>query len=103
MLQHLQDCYTVNLAMDGNESDAHLCQPPMYNILLTTPLGFNYDSRISGSIAAISESCNLVKIHTLRHGEAPETHKQGLQHIYFMFISRSLVKHVKGRGILPFD
>jgi hypothetical protein len=49
------------------------------------------------------EACDLVNIHTLQHGEAPATHTQGSHQIDFMFISRSLVDHVKGCGILPFD
>jgi hypothetical protein len=49
------------------------------------------------------EACDLVNIYTLQHGEAPSTHKQGLQQIDVMFISHSLVEHVKGCGILKFD
>jgi hypothetical protein len=50
MLQKLNDGYTVNLAIYGNESDTHLYRPPKNNIRITTTLGFNYDSQISGSI-----------------------------------------------------
>jgi hypothetical protein len=103
MLQHVQHGYTVNLDIHGNESDAYFFQNPTYTSRLTTPLGFDYDSRISGSIAVMLEACNLVNIHTLQHSEAPETNKQGSHQIYFMFISRSLVRHVKGCGILPFE
>jgi hypothetical protein len=49
------------------------------------------------------EACDLVNVHTLQHGEAPATHKQGSQQIDFNFISRSLVIHVEECGILPFD
>jgi hypothetical protein len=49
------------------------------------------------------EACDLVNIHTLQHGEAPATHKQGSQQIYFYLLSRSFVIHVKECGILPFD
>jgi hypothetical protein len=44
MLQQINDGYTLNLAIDGKESDTHLCRPPIYNSRLTTLLGFNYDS-----------------------------------------------------------
>jgi hypothetical protein len=87
MLQHLQDGYTVNIAIDGNESDAHLFRPPIYNSHITTPLGFNYDSRISGYIAMMLDACGLFNIHMIQHGEAPSTKKQGSQKIDFMFIS----------------
>jgi hypothetical protein len=103
MLKHLQDGYTINLPIDGNESDIHLFCPPAYNIRLTTPLGFNYDSRISGSIAAMIEACDLVNIHTLQHRGAPATHRQGSQQINFMCVSRSLIIHVEECGILPFN
>jgi hypothetical protein len=103
MLQHLQDRYMINLAIDGSEYDTHLFRPLTYKSHLTTPLGFNYDSRISGSIAAMIDACDLVNIHALQHGEAPTTHKQGSQQIDFMFVSCSLVIHVEECGILPFD
>jgi hypothetical protein len=72
ILLQINDGYTVNLEVeDGHESDNHLYRPPTYGSRLTTSLGFNYDSRISGSIAEIIEACDLVNIHTLQHGEAP--------------------------------
>jgi hypothetical protein len=86
MRRHLQDGYTVNLTIYGNKSDAHLFLPPTYNSHITTPLGFKYDSRISGSIAAMLEACDLVNIHRLHHGVAPSTHTQGSHQIDFMFI-----------------
>jgi endonuclease/exonuclease/phosphatase (EEP) superfamily protein YafD len=67
------------------------------------PLGFNYDSRIIGSISDMPEACDLVNTHTLQHGKAPPTHKQGSRQIDFMFASRRLVKQVDVCGILPFD
>jgi hypothetical protein len=103
MLQHLQDGYTINLAIYGDESDTHLFRPPTYNSRLATPLGFNYDSRISVFIADIIEACDLVNVHTLQHGEAPATYKQGSEKNDFMFVSRSLVIYVEDCGILPFD
>jgi hypothetical protein len=39
MLRHLQDGYTINLGMEGNESDTHLFLLPTYNSHLTTLLG----------------------------------------------------------------
>jgi hypothetical protein len=85
MLQHLQDGYTVNFAMDGNQSNTHIFRPPAYNSRLTTPLCFNYDSRISGSIADMIKAFDLFNVHTPQRGEAPATHKQGSRQIDFMF------------------
>jgi hypothetical protein len=56
MLHNLQERYMVNLAIYGNQSDTRLFHPPTYNSHLTTPLGFNYDSRISGSIVVMIEA-----------------------------------------------
>jgi hypothetical protein len=67
----------VNLAMDGNESDIQSFRTPSAPTSMTTLLGLNYDERISGSIADMLKSCDLVNIHNLQHGEAPPTHKQG--------------------------
>jgi hypothetical protein len=103
MLKHIEQGFTVNLTMDGNESDSHSSRTPAAPTHITTSLGFNYDGRISGSIANMLEACDLVNIHTLQHGEDPPTHKQGSRQIDFMFISRRLVKHVEECGILPFD
>jgi hypothetical protein len=49
------------------------------------------------------EDCDLVNMHTLQHGAAPATHKQGSQQIDFNILSRSLIIHVEECGILPFD
>jgi hypothetical protein len=49
------------------------------------------------------EACGLVNIHTLQHGAAPATHKEGSQQIDVSLLSRSLVIHVEECGILPFD
>jgi hypothetical protein len=87
IVQHLQDGYTVSLALDGNELDSHLFCPPAYNSCIPTPLGSNYDYHISGYIAVMLEACELVNIRTLQHREAPATHKQGSHEIDFMFIS----------------
>jgi hypothetical protein len=87
MFQHIEQGFTINLAMDVNESDSHSFRAPRVANRIITPLGFNYDERISGSISYMLEACDLVNIHTLQHGEAPPTHKQGSRQIDFMFIS----------------
>jgi hypothetical protein len=71
MIQHIEQGFTVNLAMDGNESENHLFRSPTVSNRITTPLGFNYDERISGSIAdmleaydpSISIPSNMVRLH----------------------------------------
>jgi hypothetical protein len=103
MIQHLEQGFTVNLAMNGNDLDNHSFRAPMETTRMTTPLGFNYDWRISGSILGILEACSLVNIHTLQRGEAPPMHKQGAIQIDFMFLSCSLTVHVEACCILPFD
>jgi hypothetical protein len=72
MIQHLEKGFTVNLSMDGNDLDNHSFIAPTDTARLTTPIGFNYNSRISGSISDMLEVCDFVNIHTLQHGE---THK----------------------------
>jgi hypothetical protein len=90
LLQYLNDGYTVNLEIDVNELDTHLYRPPTCNIHLTTPLGFNYDSRISGSIAEISEACDLVNIHTLNTWKHQQrTHKARNKFISISFRAHS--------------
>jgi hypothetical protein len=103
MLKYIEQYFTVNLAMDGNGSDSHSFRTPAAPINMTTPLGFNYNEIISGSIADMIEACNLVNIHMLHHGEAPPTHKHGSRLIDVMFISQRLVENVEACGILPFD
>jgi hypothetical protein len=103
MLKHIEQGFTVNLSMDVNELNSHLCRTPTASTNITTPLGFNYDERISGSIADMIEACSLVKIYTLQHGEDPPTHKQGSRQIDLMFISRHLVEHIEACGIIPFN
>jgi exonuclease III len=49
------------------------------------------------------KACDLVNIHTLQHGEATPTHKQGSRKIDFMLISRRLVEHVEACGILTIN
>jgi hypothetical protein len=56
MLQHIEHGFTANLAMDGNESSSHSYRAPTVDSRITIPLGFNYDERISGSIADMLEA-----------------------------------------------
>jgi hypothetical protein len=64
MLKYIEQGFTENLAMDGNDSDSHSFMIPASPTNMTTTLGFNYDKRISGSVADIVEACDLVNIHT---------------------------------------
>jgi hypothetical protein len=88
MLQHIEQGFTINPAMDGNKSGTHSFQAPTVANRITTPLGFNYNKQISVSIADMLKACELVNIHTLQHGEAPPTHKHRSRQTDFMFISR---------------
>jgi hypothetical protein len=56
MLQHIEQGFTVNITMDGSESGSHSFRAPTVANRINTPLGFNYDARISGSIAEMLEA-----------------------------------------------
>jgi hypothetical protein len=93
----------VNLTIDVNESDSHSYRAPTDDMKITKPLGFSYDSKISGSISDMLEACDLVNIYTLQHDEVPQTDKQGSRQINFMFIYHSLTIHAERCGILPLE
>jgi hypothetical protein len=69
-----QQGYFIFLIMDGNQNDSHVFQPQDIHNRVHTPLGFNYDENIDGSIATLADSCNLVNIHKLKHENVPATH-----------------------------
>jgi hypothetical protein len=79
MLSYLQEWFTLDPAIGGNQSDSHTFRPQSYRSRLIYHLSFNYDNHINGSIAATLDTCDLVNIHTLQHGDAPTTHTQGSQ------------------------
>jgi hypothetical protein len=67
----------IFLLMDGNQDDLRVFQQQDIPNKVCTPLGFNYDKNIDGSIATLIESCNLINIHKLKHGYVPATHNAG--------------------------
>jgi hypothetical protein len=75
MLQHILKGFTVNLAMDGNESHSHSFRAPTAANRITTPLAFNYDERISVSISGMVEACDLYSISTLYNMARPHQSK----------------------------
>jgi hypothetical protein len=75
--------------MDGNQNDSHVFQPQDIHNCVHTPLGFNYDKNIDGSIATLAESCNIVNIHKLKHDNVPATHNAGSEQIDFIYISQA--------------
>jgi hypothetical protein len=77
----------IFLLMDGNQDDLRVFQQQDIPNKVCTPLGFNYDKNIDGSIATLIESCNLVNINKLKHGDVPATHNAGSLQIDFGFLS----------------
>jgi hypothetical protein len=89
--------------MDGNQDDLHVFQQQDIPTKVCTPLGFNYDKNIDGSIATLIESCNLVNIHKLKHCDVPATHNAGSLQIYFGFLSYADTEFIYKCGILDFN
>jgi hypothetical protein len=89
--------------MDGNQDDQHVFQQQDIPTKVCTPLGFNYDKNIDGSIAKLVESCNLVNIHKLQHGEVPATRNNGSFQIDFAFLSYSAIEFIPRCGVLDFN
>jgi predicted SprT family Zn-dependent metalloprotease len=88
--------------MDGNQNDSHVFQPQDISNLVHTPLGFNYDNNIDGSIATLAESCNIFNIHKLKHDNVPATHNAGSEQIDFIYISQAADVFSFHCGILDF-
>jgi hypothetical protein len=86
--------------MDGNQNDSHLFQPQDIRNRVHTPLGFNYDTNIDGSIATLAKSCNLVNIHKLKHDNVPATLNAGSEQIDFIYISQAATVFAFHCGIL---
>jgi hypothetical protein len=89
--------------MDGNQNDLHVFQQQDVPTKLCTPLGFNYDKNIDGSIATLVESCNLVSIHKLKHGDVPATYDAGSFQIDFVFLSYDATKFIHRCSVLEFN
>jgi hypothetical protein len=53
--------------------------------------------------ASMLESCDLVNIHTLKHGTCPPTHSSGSTQIYFFVISAAATQFIENCGILDFN
>jgi hypothetical protein len=77
--RYQQQGVLIFLLMDGNQDDLHVFQQKDITTKVCNPLGFNYDKNIDGSIATLVESCNLVNIHKLKHGDVPATHTGSFQ------------------------
>jgi hypothetical protein len=75
------------MLVDGNQYDLHVFQKQYIPTKVCTPIVFNYDRNTDGSIATLIESCNLVHIHKLKHGDVPATHNAGSLQIDFGFLS----------------
>jgi hypothetical protein len=65
---------------------SHVFQPQYIRNRVHTPLGFNYDKNIDGSIATLAESCNLINIHKLKHDNVPATYNAGSDQIDFIYL-----------------
>jgi hypothetical protein len=89
--------------MYGNQDDQHLFQQQDIPTRVFTPLGFNYKNNIDGSIATLVESCNLVNIHKIKHGEVPATHNTVSFQIDLAFISYGNIEFISMCGVLKFN
>jgi hypothetical protein len=98
-----QQGYFIFLLMDGKQNDSHVFQPQDIPNRVNTPLGFNYDKHIDGSIASLVEACNLVNIHKLKHGNVPATHIAGSDQIDFGYLSFVATEFVFRCGVLDFN
>jgi hypothetical protein len=98
-----QQSLLIFLLIDGNQYDLHVFQQQDVPTKVCTPLGFNYDINIDGSIATLIEACNLVSIHKLKHGDVPATHNAGSLQLDFGFLSYTATEFIYKCGILDFN
>jgi hypothetical protein len=89
--------------MDGNKDDLHVFQQQDIPTQVCTPLGFNYDTHIDGSIASLVEYCNLINIHKLKHGDVPATHNAGSHQIDLGFLSYGTSEFIHRCGVLDLN
>jgi hypothetical protein len=87
--------------MDGNQDNLHVFQQQEILTNMCTPLGFNYDKNIYGSIVTLS--CNLVNIHKLKHGDVPSMHNAGSFLIDFSFLSYGAIEFIHRCRFLDFN
>jgi hypothetical protein len=66
-------------------------------------LGFNYKKNIDGTMATLVESCSIVNIHKLKHGDVPATYNAGSFHIDFAFLSYGATQFIHRYGALDFN
>jgi hypothetical protein len=98
-----QQGFLICLLMYGNQNDLYVFKQQDIPTKVCTPHGFNYDKQIDGSIATLVESCNLVNIHKLKHGDVTATHNAGSLQIDFFFLSYAATKFIYKCGILDFN
>jgi hypothetical protein len=98
-----QQSFLIFLLIDENQDNLHVFQQQDIPTKVCAPRGFNYDRKIDGSIATLTESCNLVNIHKLKHGDVPATHNAGSLQIDFGFISYAATDFIYKCGILDFN
>jgi hypothetical protein len=98
-----QQGFLMFLLIYGNQDNLHVFQQQDIPTKACTPIGFNYDINIDGSIATLIEACNLVNIHKLKHGDAPATHNTGSLQIYFDFLSYAATESIYKCGIVDFN
>jgi hypothetical protein len=89
--------------MDGNPVNLHVFQQQYIPTKVCTPLGFNYDRNIDGSIATLIEACNLINIHKLKCGDVPVTYNAGSLQTYFGFLSYAATEFIYKCGILELN
>jgi hypothetical protein len=89
-----QQGFLIFLLMDGNQDDFHVFQQQDIPTKVCTALGFNYNKNIDGSIATLIESCNLVNIHKLKHGDVPATNNAGSLKNDFGFLSYAATEFI---------
>jgi hypothetical protein len=98
-----QQGFLIFLLMDGNQDDLHVFKQQYIPTKVCTPLGFNYDRNIDGSIATLIASCNLVNIHKLKHGDVPATHNARSLQNDFGFLSYAATEFIYKCVILDFS
>jgi hypothetical protein len=98
-----QQGFFISLLMDGNQDDLHAFQQQDIPTKVCSLLRFNYDKHIDGSTTTLIESCNLVNIHKLMHGDVPATHKSGSFQIDFAFLSYGAIEFIHRCGVLDFN
>jgi hypothetical protein len=98
-----QQFFLIFRPMDGNQDYLHFFQQQDIPNKACTQLDFNHDKNIDGSISTLVESCNLVNIHKLKHGDVPVTHNTGSLQIDLGFLSYAATEFIYRCGVLDFN